>query len=136
MVVAGVAGIPVGLAAEAAPAQCDEDRTGSEPPTISSRFDLKAASEGGTSFSDARGRALSYCEGLPCTVEGRSVARTASIYAVALLHRRYIAGFRCVPVDGGSAGSLVSAPVAYKLSDPSELDAALAKANEHCGAAP
>jgi hypothetical protein len=129
----GLAGVPAVLAAEAGPARCEEDRARSEPPTISSRFDLKEADEGGASFSEARARALSYCAGLACTVEGRSVARTASIYGVALLHRRYIAGFRCVPMEGGAAGSPVSAPVAYKLNDPSELDAALAKANAHCG---
>jgi hypothetical protein len=124
--------------AEAVPsgtAQCNEDGATGETPTISSRFDLAAASEGGASFVDARARASRYCAGLACTIEGRSVARVASIYAVGVLHRRYIAGFRCVPPNNASlAQQSAPAAVSYTLGEPGEIDAALAKANAHCAA--
>jgi hypothetical protein len=113
---------------------CEEDRPTGEPPTISSRFDLKDPGEG-VAFAAARARAAQYCTRQACTIDGKSTARQASIYALGILHRRYIAGFRCVPAAGAASEAGTAAPLAYPLGDPSEIDAAHADADAHCAAA-
>ena len=118
-----------GVGAASAAPLCDEDRPTGEPPTISSRFDLKDPGEG-VAFTAARARALAYCAQQACTIDGKSRTRDASIYALALLHRRYIAGFRCVPTQDAAAKG--SEPVSYPLHDPSEIDAVRAEADTHC----
>jgi hypothetical protein len=114
-------------------ASCDEDAPAGEPPTISSRFDLKDAGEG-IAFTAARARALDYCARQTCTIDGKSKTRQASIYALGMLHRRYVAGFRCVPSDGAPAEKSAGPPLAYPLQDPSGIDAARADANTQCAA--
>jgi hypothetical protein len=112
---------------------CDQDRGTGEPPTISSRFDLKDSEPAGTSFAQARDRAVRWCEQQSCTVEGRSVGRTASIYALGVLNRRYIAGFRCIAaVSSPVARTASDADLTFTFGDPSEIDAVLAKANMRC----
>jgi hypothetical protein len=118
------------LAAPAA--RCEEDRAGGEPPTISSRFDLKEPGQGGIAFADARARALAYCARQACTIEGKAMPRSASIYAVGQLHRRYIAGFRCVPE---TAPAPPAPPLSVRLQDPSEIDRARNEAETRCSAA-
>jgi hypothetical protein len=116
----------------AAPApRCEEDREGGEPPTISSRFDLKEPGQGGIAFLDARARALAYCARQACTIDGKPTPRSASIYAIGQLHRRYIAGFRCVPATTAASGT---APLSVRLHDPSEIDRARHEAETRCGA--
>jgi hypothetical protein len=132
-----LAATPSARAAEVASSpprsRCAEDSATGEPPTISSRFDLPSSGESNATFREARARAARYCATLACTIEGRAVARNASIYALGLLHRRYIAGFRCIPAGEESAGQQPPpAPLTYTLGEPSEIDAALARANEQC----
>lgn len=119
----------IGVGAASAAPLCDEDRSTGNPPTISSRFDLKDSGEG-IAFTTARARALAYCAQQACTIDGKSQTREASIYALALLHRRYIAGFRCVPTQDAAAKG--SEPVSYPLHDPSEIDAVRAEADARC----
>jgi hypothetical protein len=115
--------------------ECAEDVAAGEVPTISSRFDLKEPGEGGTSFDQARTRALNFCTRQACTMNGNSVMRTASVYAVGLMRRRFIAGFVCRPeARPGDAGTSAN-DVAYTIGEPSEIDAALAKANQYCAGA-
>ena len=112
---------------------CDQDRGTGEPPTISSRFDLKDSEPAGTSFAQARDRAVRWCEQQSCTVEGRGVGRTASIYALGVLNRRYIAGFRCIAAASPPVARTASEPdLTFTFGDPSEIDAVLAKANMRC----
>jgi hypothetical protein len=119
-----------GFGTAAAAPLCEEDRSTGEPPTISSRFDLKEPGEG-VAFTAARARALAYCARQACTIDGESRAREASIYALTLLHRRYVAGFRCVPAQGPAAAS-GAGPLSYPLHDPSGIDAAHADAEARC----
>jgi hypothetical protein len=78
-------------------------------------------------------RALRYCATQTCTAGGQTLMRKPSVYALGILHRRYIVGFRCLPANparhNGGATTLD-----YRLGDPSEIDAAKAKASETCAA--
>jgi hypothetical protein len=122
------------LAAPATAPLCDEDRPTGDPPTISSRFDLKDAGEG-IAFTAARARAIDFCAQQACTIDGKSRTRHPSIYALGMLHRRYVAGFRCLADNGAPSPSRGDAPISYPLRDPSGIDAARVDANAHCAAA-
>ena len=112
---------------------CDQDRGTGEPPTISSRFDLRDSEPAGTTFAQARDRAVRWCAQQSCTVEGRNVERTASIYALGILNRRYVAGFRCTALPSSPVVRTASdTGLTVTFADPSEIDAMLAKANAHC----
>jgi hypothetical protein len=128
-------GVPAARADEAAgkaPA-CAEDRTADSPPTYSVRFDPKDNDADGSAFSRARTRALRYCAQQACTVDGRSEPRVPSVYGVGSVVRgRLIVGFSCVPAPHPGDRP---APASYQLARPSEIDAALAQAREHCGPA-
>jgi hypothetical protein len=116
----------------AAPA-CSEDRNADSPPTYSVRFDPKDNDADGSAFSRARARAMRYCAQQACTVDGRSENRVPSVYGVGSVVRgRLIVGFNCVPPTGADDRP---APASYPLAQPSEIDAALAKAREHCAPA-
>jgi hypothetical protein len=120
-------------AADGAPPACSEDRNAASPPTYSVRFDPKDNDADGSAFSRARARALRYCAQQACTVDGRSENRVPSVYGVGSVVRgRLIVGFNCVPPIGGGDRP---APASYPLEQPSEIDAALAKAREHCAPA-
>jgi hypothetical protein len=117
---------------EASRPVCDQDRGAGEPPTISSRFDLKDGERAGTTFVQARDRAVQWCVQQSCTVEGHSVARTASIYALAIMNRRYVAGFRCISAAPPVRTAPGEADLTYTLGDPSQIDTVLAKASARC----
>jgi hypothetical protein len=115
----------------APPASCAEDGSADAPPTYSVRFDPKDNDSEGSAFARARARATRYCAQQACTIDGHSAARVPSVYGVGSVVRgRLIVGFSCVPA---AAGGERPAPASYQLGQPSDIDAALAKAREHCG---
>jgi hypothetical protein len=114
--------------------QCEEDRSPHSTPTISSRFDPREAGTAGSTFLVARARALSYCRTQSCTIDGRSVPRTAAIDALGTIRGKFIAGFTCLPAVDVPTGQL-PANMTYRFDQPSEIDAAAAKARGTCAAA-
>jgi hypothetical protein len=114
-------------------AACSEDSNTNSPPTYSVRFDPKDNDGDGSAFARARARATHYCAQQACTIDGRSENRVPSVYGIGSVVRgRLIVGFNCVPPAGGGERP---APASYPLAQPSEIDAALAKAREHCAPA-
>jgi len=134
---AGDADARVATATQSA-SSCEEDRTAEGPPTISRPFDPKGTSDGRSAYVAARTNALQYCATQRCTRAEQTIERTAHAYALAPMKRgKLIVGVRCEPPAEASAKPAATAPgeVEYKLQQPAEIDAALAKAIAHCAPA-
>jgi hypothetical protein len=129
-------GSPTGASpsADAPAGLCEEDRSPHSAPTISSRFDPREAGTAGSTFLVARARALSYCRTQSCTIDGRSVPRTAVIDGLGTIRGKFIAGFTCLPAMDVPTGQL-PADMTYRFDQPGEIDAAAAKARGTCAAA-
>ena len=121
------------VADDGAAAACAEDTAADAPPTYSVRFDPKDNDADGSAFARARARAVRYCAQQACTIDGRSEPRVPSVYGIGSVVRgRLIVGFHCLPAANADDGP---APASYTLDRPSDIDAALTKAREHCASA-